>query len=164
MVASDIASIVLAVCVAFLVAGCGNEALRVNATVARAMLEVQAESGPVIRELRVNAGVEAGREAHDRGAPEAEAQAAATAAASAWQCAIDGHGIYASAVGAYIDALALWANGVELELADALPFVRRAIDAYGFLASCLRSLGSDALPDAPSFLNLIPPVWSVTDG
>jgi len=159
MVASDIASIVLAVCVAFLVAGCGNEALRINATIARAMLEIQSSSGPMIRELRVNAGVEAGREAHDRGDSEAAAQASAAAAADAWQCAIDGHGIYASAVGAYIDALALWSNGVELELADALPFVRRAIDSYRFLASCLRSLGSDVLPDAPAFLDLVPPAW-----
>jgi hypothetical protein len=158
--AHDFALLVAFVLVAILAVGCGNEALRINAGVARAMLEVQAESGPVIRELRVSAGVEAGREAHARGEPEATAQAAASSAAARWSCAIDGHRLYSLAVGAYIDTLALWVAGRDFELVDAIPFVRRALDSYRVLSSCLRSLGSEVLPEAPSFLDMIPPTWS----
>ena len=154
---------ICAIVLAALFVGCGNQAWRVNASVARAMLEVQAESGPVIRELRVQAGVNAGREVHDRGGPEIEAQAAAVDAADRWDCAIEEHRIYSSMVGAYIDALALRVNDSDFELMDALPFVRRALAAYRALASCLASLESDALPETPEFLNLIPPAWSVTE-
>lgn len=141
--------------------GCGNEALKANVSIASAMLEVQSASGPVIRAARVEAGVSAGRDVHDSGGDEASAQLAASSAARRWQCAIDGHRIYASAVGAYIDTLALWAAGLDFELTDAIPFVRRALDTYRALVSCLVSLGSDALPAVPVFLDSIPPLWEV---
>jgi hypothetical protein len=146
---------------AVFVAGCGNEALRINAEVARGMLELQAESGPRIRELRIAAGVSAGREAMEAGLQQDRAQAAARAAAEQWQCAIDGHSIYAEAVGSYIDTLTLWQAGRDFDISDILPFVRRAIDSYRFLSSCLSSLGSDVLPELPSFFNLIPPTWGI---
>lgn len=148
-------------CTAALSLGCGNQALSMNAEVARAMLEVQSSSGPVIRGLRVSAGVEAGRVAHESGATEEQAQAFALRAANRWNCAIDGHRIYSGAVGAYIDALALWNLRADFQLADALPFVSRAIDAYRFVSSCLNELGSDALPELPSFFDLIPGSWSL---
>ena len=160
MTAYDFALCAVLVLFAVLAIGCGNEALRINAGVARAMLEVQSSSGPVIRELRVSAGITAGREAHARGEPEAVAQSAARTAAAAWACAIDGHRFYSSAVGAYIDTLALWLAGRDFELADAIPFVLRALDSYRVLSACLRSLGSEALPETPSFLDIIPPTWS----
>ncbi|MCH8084648.1 MAG: hypothetical protein IH885_10475, partial [Myxococcales bacterium] len=118
MNAHDIAFAVLAVVLAALLVGCGNEALRINASIARVMLEVQATSGPIIRELRVDAGVAAGREVHSSGGDEARAQRAATSTARRWQCAIDGHRIYSSAVGAYIDALVIWQAGDDFELTD----------------------------------------------
>jgi len=161
MSAHDWLLVALAITLPILLVGCGNEALRANATVARAMLEIQAESGPIVRELRVSASVNAAREVHDSGGDEATAQAAATETSRRWQCAIDGHRIYALAVGSYIDALALWLSGEDFELLDAIPFLRRGLDSYRVLSSCLRSLGSDALPEVPSFLNLIPPTWSV---
>lgn len=141
--------------------GCGNAALQTNATVARAMLEVQAESGPLVRELRIDAATAAAREVHATGGNEAAAQAAATSAASRWQCAIDTHRIYSTAVGSYIDTLVLWQAGRDFELSDSIPFVARALDAYRALTSCLSSLGSDALPTVPSFLDLIPSAWGV---
>jgi hypothetical protein len=67
------------------------------------------------------------------------------------------------AVGAYIDTLALWAAGRDFELTDAIPFVRRAIDAYTVLASCVASLGSDALPEVPAFFDLVPATWGATE-
>lgn len=150
---------VFAIVLAAFASGCGNEALRINTSIARAMLEVQAESGPLIRELRVAAGVSAGHSAHARGEPEAVAQIAARAAASRWQCAIDGHRLYSIAVGTYIDTLALWGAGEDFELTDAIPFVIRALDTYRVLASCLLSLGSEVLPAVPAFLDVIPPMW-----
>lgn len=161
MTANDlILAIVLVACAVFAV-GCGNEALRINAEIARGMLELQAESGPRIREARVNAGVEAGREAHARGAPEAEAQAAASHAAEQWQCAVTGHQIYSMAVGAYIDSLQIAQQDVGFAIIDAIPFVRRAVDSYRVLAACLLSIGSDLLPEVPDFFNLIPSGWGV---
>ncbi len=127
------------------------------------MLEAQAQSGPEIRKLRVEAGIEAGRKVHDAGGPEKEAQAAAATAMGHWQCAINGHSVYSSLVGAYIDALALWASGEEFKVIDALPFMRRALVAYRSLSACLKILGSDVLPGAPSFLSLIPPTWGDHD-
>ena len=152
---------VLALVLAALFVGCGNEALRVNASVARVMLEVQSTSGPVIRELRVDAGIAAGRRVHANGGTIEAAQRAAVSTAQRWQCAIDGHRLYSSAVGAYIDALVLWQASDDFELADAIPFVRRALDAYRVTASCLLSLGSNVLPEVPSFLRLIPLGWEV---
>ena len=162
MNATDLLLLVALVVLSALFVGCGDQALRTNAAVARAMLEVQAESGPIIREQRINAGVEAGRAAHARGEPEQIAQAEASAAAERWTCAIEGHRLYAGAVGSYIDSLALYAAGDGFDLLDALPFVRRALDAYRLLVSCLSSLGSDALPEVPSFLDMLPPTWNVS--
>jgi len=155
-------SLLLAFVLVALAAGCGNSALKMNAGIARAMLEVQATSGPLIRELRVEAGVDAGRRAHDRGEPVEEAQAAARAAAGRWQCAIDGHRLFSLAVGTYIDALVIAQANDAFKFEDVIPFVRRALDTYRALSSCLRSLGSDALPAAPGFLNVIPPGWATT--
>lgn len=151
------------VCLALLATGCGNEALRMNAELGRGMLEAQSTSGPIIRQLRIDASVAAGRAAHDRGAPESTAQAAAQAEAQRWQCALDGHGIYASAVSAYIGTLALWNAGQDFGLTDVLPYARRALDGYRFLASCLASLGSAILPEVPAFFDLIPSGWSLSD-
>lgn len=145
------------------VTGCGNQALQANQEVARMMLEVQSTSGPVIRQLRIDASIAAGREVQESGGQESAAQVAASETAQRWQCALDGHGIYATAVSAYIDTLTLWQGGQDFELLDVLPFVRRAIDSYSFLVSCLASLGSDLLPEVPAFFSLIPSTWSLTD-
>lgn len=143
--------------------GCGNQALQAHQEVALVMLNLQAEGGPAIRELRVNAGITAGREAQLNGSLEEEAQQLALDAANEWNCAIEGHRIYATAVSAYIEVLTLWQAGQDFGLTDVLPFVSRAIDAYGFVSSCLRGLGSDLFPETPSFLNLIPSEWSLGD-
>lgn len=147
-----------------LTVGCGNEALHINAEIARAMLETQVTTGPVIRELRIASAVNAAQAAHDAGGQESEAQAAAEHAASLWQCALDGHGIYSGAVSAYIDSLTLWAadseSGSTFQLSSLIPFVGRVIEAYTLLASCVTALGSDALSDAPGFLDLIPSGWN----
>ncbi len=160
MNAHDFGIFAVIVAALIFVAGCGNAALQVNATVARAMLEVQAESGPVVRQLRIDASVGAARAVHDSGGDEAAAQAAAAATATRWRCVIDTHRIYSGAVGAYIDTLALWLAGLDFELADSIPFVRRALDAYRALASCTSSLGSEVLPAVPTFFDLIPSDWS----
>ncbi len=146
---------------AFLFVGCGSAALKTNAAIASAALEIQSVSGPVIRELRINAGVTAGDEVYSSGGTEAEAQAAAARTTARWQCAIDGHRVYSTAVGAYIDALSLWSVGRSFELTDVIPIVRGVLDSYRVFSSCLRSLGSDALPEVPLFFGLIPPAWSV---
>lgn len=151
----------LALSTLLLASGCGVEALRINADIARGMLEVQSSSGPAIRRARMNAAIEAGRQAHANGLPESAAQLAAEHVADQWQCAIDGHSIYALGVGAYIDALALWQSGDGFSLAGVIPFVSRAVDSYRFLASCLTGLGSSILPEIPDFFRLIPPVWDV---
>jgi len=158
-------SIVVVAVLAFaaLVVGCGNEALRVNATVARAMLEVQSQSSPIIRDARVAAAVESARAVHDSGGEEAVALEAAQATAERWQCAVDGHRSFAGAVGAYVDALVLWNSGADFALTDSIPFVLVALDAYRSIVSCLRSLGSSALPDVPAFFELIPSEWSVSN-
>ena len=145
--------------------GCGSQALKVNASVAHAMLEVQAASGPVIRELRKAASVRAGRQAFEAGEPEPVAQAAARNESTRWQCAIDGHRIFAGAVGSYIDTLVLWQAGADFKLADAVPFVARAVAAYTALRSCVDSLNAPELApilvENPTFLNLVPPDWGV---
>lgn len=156
----QVAVAAIAALVAIAIAGCGSQAVKINATIARAMLEVQAQAGPVIRDARVEAGVNAARSVHDAGGLEADAQLAATAAAARWECAIDGHRFFALAVGSYVDAIVLWQAGTDFELTDTIPFVRRALDAYRVLRACLHSLGSELLPDVPSFLRLIPPTWS----
>lgn len=160
MTLHDLTLLVALVLLSCLALGCGNEALRINAGVAGAMLEVQSASGPVIRAARVKAGVDAGRAVHTSGGSEPEAQSAARSAADEWMCAVNGHRLYSLAVGSYIDTLALWAAGRDFELADAIPFVLRALDSYRVLSACLRSLGSEALPETPSFLDMIPPAWS----
>lgn len=159
------AAITVAVCALSLMclAACGNTALQVNGEIARAMLEVQSSSGPVIRELRVNASIQSARDVHDSGGNEAAAQAAAENTARSWQCAIDGHGIFATAVSAYVDTLSLWNAGQDFALSSVLPYVMRAVEAYRFLASCMTSLGSDALPEVPAFMNLIPSTWAAND-
>ena len=162
---STIAWLVAFVVLSFAFVGCGSNALKMNANVARVMLEVQAESGPVIRELRVDASVESARQVHESGGDEEAARAAATRTANRWQCAIDSHRIYQSAVGAYIDSLALWYVGDDFNWTDAIPYVVRVLDMYRALVSCLRSLGSSALPAVPAFLDLIPSTWGVaSDG
>lgn len=150
----------LIVCTLLLVA-CGNEALRLNTAIATGMLEVQSASGPVVRQLRSQAAVSAARRVHDVGGTEVEAQAAAETEADSWQCALEGHRIYALAVGTYIDTISLWSNGRDFALLDAFPFVQRALDSYRFFASCLASLGSDVLPEVPEFFNLIPSTWNM---
>ena len=154
---------VIVLCTVMLFA-CGNEALRMNASVAHVMLEVQSESGPRIREQRVAAGVHAGSEVHRRGGLEAEAQVAARQAASLWDCAIDGHRLYSIAVGTYIDTLSLWASGRDFGLAEMWPLLRGAVSTYRVLFSCLSSLGSSLLPEVPAFLSIIPPSWNVQAG
>lgn len=151
---------VVAAVAALALQGCGNTALLLNAEVARGMLEIQATSGPAIRRFRVQAGITAGGEAQAHGATEQQAQRAALVAANRWQCAIDGHGIFAGAVTSYIATLALWQAGQDFELTQLLPYVFRAIDAYRFLRSCLTSLGNDTLLETPSFMRLIPSSWS----
>lgn len=146
---------------AAIMAGCGNQALKANASVARAMLEVQVTSSPIIRDLRSEAGTKAGRAVFDAGGEEPEALTAASEELEGWQCAVDGHRIYSSAVGAYISALALWSAGERFELADALPFLTRALAAYRSLWSCLKSHDVDALPEVPGFLSIIPITWGV---
>lgn len=158
MTLSDFALFVSLLLCAVLFVGCGNEALRTNAIVARSMLSIQTESSPAIREARIEAAVDAGRQAHAEGLPEDVAQQRAAEAADEWQCAIDGHRVYAGAVGAYIDAIVLVEAGADFSIADVVPFVTRAVNAYRSLASCLRSLGSSVLPE-PGFLDLIPPSW-----
>ena len=162
---NDLSLLVAVALLAGLSVGCGAPALQINATVARAMLEVQSASGPVIRQLRVEAGIQAGREAFDAGEPEPVAQAAARTEAARWQCAVDGHRIYSSAVGAYIDTLVLWLAGADFEIADAIPFVMRAAGAYASLRSCIDSLDAPELDpiviENPTFLDLVPPGWGV---
>lgn len=150
----------LVVLVVFAV-GCGNEALRVNASIARAMIEAQATSGPIVRQARVDASADAARVVHDSGGDEATALAAAQSTAERWRCAIDGHRFFALAVGAYVDALVVWQAGGDFGIFDLVPFVSRGLDAYRLLVSCLRSLGASALPDAPGFLSLVPSDWSL---
>ena len=162
MTTTDLLWAAVVLLLAGLLFGCGNEALKINASIARSMLTVQSETGPAIRQARIDASVSAGRDVHDAGGTQDEAQRAATQATRRWQCAVDGHRMFALAVGSYIDALALWANGEAFELVDILPFVRRAIDSYRVLSSCARSLGSQLLPEAPAFFDLIPPTWSVS--
>ena len=163
MTTNEVVLFAILVLALFIALGCGNQALQVNAEIARAMLEVQSTNGPMIREARVNASVTAARAVHERGGTESEAQAIATDTASHWQCALDGHGIYATAVSAYIDTITLWQTGQDFEIEDILPFVRRAIDAYTFLASCMTSLSSDLFSEEPSFFSLIPSAWSMTE-
>lgn len=161
MTASDFALIFVVSILSVFAVGCGSEALQINGEIARGMLELQAESGPLIREARVNAGVEAGRQAHANGLPLEVAQDAATSAVGAWDCAVSGHQIYAMNVGAYIDSLELARIGGDFSLATFLPFFTRALDAYRVLSSCLRGLGSDFLPEVPGFLESVPPVWGL---
>ena len=164
MNASEVAvCALLALTLMFSVTGCGNEALRINAEIARVMLEYQSTSGPLIREARVNAAIAAAQTVHDSGGNEQAAQAVAVSTATRWQCAIDGHGIYAAAVSAYIDTIALWNIGQDFELIDVLPYARTAIESYTFLASCLMSLDTDFLPEVPSFFDLIPSTWMTTN-
>jgi len=158
--AYDFVLLAAVVVLSALFVGCGAGAIRTNATIAGAMLEVQSESGPLIRGLRIDASVNAARAAQERGEPEDIAQQEAQTVAGRWSCAIDGHRIFAGAVGSYIDALVLWQAGRDFELTDAVPFVTRALDAYRALVGCLSSLGSDILPAVPSFFDVIPPAWS----
>jgi len=165
MTTNDLLLFVACVMLAGLSVGCGSQALQVNATVARAMLEVQSASGPVIRELRKDAGIRAGREAFEAGEPEPVAQAAARHETNRWQCAISGHQIYAEAVGSYIDTLVLWLAGANFELGDAIPFVERVVGSYYALRSCLDSLDAPELDpiviENPTFLNLVPDAWGL---
>lgn len=141
--------------------GCGANALQVNAQVATAMLEVQVTAGDAVRSAREADMLASARAAFESGAPEEQATAAAQAADERWQCAVDGHRLYQSAVGAYIDAVQLWSAGRSVQLTDALPFVRRALDAYRAIVGCLDSLGSEVLPRAPAFLDLFPAAWEL---
>lgn len=155
MNASEVAVCALLALTLMFAVGCGNEALRVNAEIARAMLEIQSTSGPLIREARVNAAIASAQAVHDSGGNEQAARAAAIETASNWQCTLDGHGFYAAAVSAYIDTIALWNTGQDFQWIDVIPYVRRAIDSYVVLASCLTSLGNDALTGSASFINQI---------
>lgn len=142
-------------------AGCASNALQVNAEIARGMLELQSESGPMVRRLRIEAAVNAGRVIGTAGGSEERATEAAQAEALRWQCAIDSHSIFADAVSAYIGALSLSvAEGRELTIADGLPFLANAANSYAALRNCLQQLGhGDALPEVPEFVLLIPEGW-----
>ena len=139
---------VSALALLFLFGCAGNEALRVNVEVARAMLEAQSASGPVIRDLRIDAALDAARAVHDAGGDESEALESARATADRWSCAIDGHRLY---------------SGAEFQLIDVVPFVRAALDAYRSIASCLQALGVANVPEEPAFFQLIPPEWSLPE-
>lgn len=151
----------LALLLCVLVAACEGDALRMNASIAHVMLETQAESGPVIRELRQNAMRNAAREAYERGQNEFQARDAAGIAAIQWECAVNGHRLYATAVGTYIDAIALWMAGKDFQLYDAVPFVRRVLDTYRVMQRCLSSLGQHILPEVPGFADMLPAAWNL---
>lgn len=142
-------------------AGCGSLALKTNAQIARAMLTVQEESGPLIRSTRVDAVVATVQASHAAGEPESVARQRADELKEDWQCAIEAHRIFSFAVGAYIDALVLVNAGADFQMVDVLPFVARAVNTYRALSSCLSTLGhGDVLP-VPDFLSLIPTEWSI---
>ena len=148
------AAVALAFVLGSMIVGCGggSEALRVHAGIAQTLLTVQAESGPMVRRMRVEAAVSAGGAIHQAGGTEAEAHAGAQAEAGRWTCAVEGHRAYADAVGLYIDALAMWqATGEPPETLSALTGAVGAVaDAYRGLSRCLGSLGhAGALPGLP---------------
>ena len=143
---------------AVVLAACGNAALKTNAVIARAMLEAQTETGPVIREARVEAGVEAARIAMSDGLSRAIAHREAEAATDRWECAVSGHRLYSEGVSSYIDTLVLWNAGADFELTDVIPFAVRAVNSYRVMTTCLGGLGME-LPE-PAFLDLIPSDWA----
>lgn len=150
------AAVALAFVLGSMIVGCGGGApgaLRVHAGIAQTLLTVQAESGPMVRRMRVEASVSAGAEVHRAGGTETEAHAAAEAESDRWTCAVEGHRAYADAVGLYIDALAMWQAtgasppGTMAALTDAVGDVA---DAYRGLSRCLGTLGhAGALPGLP---------------
>lgn len=147
---------------ALVLVGCGSSALQINAEVASAMLEIQSASGPAIREARAADMRRAAREVHDSGGTQAEAEAAASEVSRRWRCAVDAHRLFQTAVGTYIDSIALWQAGREFTLMDGIPFVRRGLDTYRVLVSCLNELGTHVLPDVPDFANNLPPAWELS--
>lgn len=149
--------LLLALCVGLM--GCGGVSA-VHAGIARGGLEASVEFEPVIREARRAALTAQADRVHSAGGTQEQAEAAVGAESVRWRCAIDGHRLFSTAVGAYIDAL--WLEQVgdgSFELAHLLPFVGRILDAYRATASCVTSLGTE-LP-IPGFLDLLPPAWGL---
>lgn len=140
--------------------GCGAGVDAVHAGIAQSALAAQVAFEPIIREARRDAMTAAVDRVHTAGGTRAEAEAAAAAAARQWQCGIDGHRLYGTAVGTYVDALWLDQQGeATFSFAVLGPFVRRVLDAYRATASCVSGLGLE-LP-VPDFLNLLPPTWAL---
>lgn len=156
-------AIALLTLVALLLVGCSGAA-DIHAGVGRGALGMQVRSEPLIRQWRRDAMTGEADRVHGAGGTREQAEAAVDAMARRWQCAIEGHRIYSSAVSAYVDAVYLeHVTGGDFELSSMLLFLRPVLDAYRATAACVGSLGEFELP-VPDFLNLIPPMWGLSSG
>lgn len=143
-----------------LVVGCGAGMDEVHAGIAQGGLEAQVAFEPVIRTGRRDAMTAAVDRVHTAGGSREQAEVAAETESRRWQCAVDGHRLFGTAVGLYIDALWLEQVGdAAFDLETLMPFVRRILDAYRATASCVLNLGVD-LP-VPAFLDLLPATWGL---
>ncbi len=155
-------AVLLLLTLCLMLAGCGAGVDAVHAGIARGALETQVEFEPVIREARRDAMTAAVDRVHGAGGTREQAEAAVVVVRQHWQCAVDGHRLFGTAVGTYVDALWLDQQGdATFSFATLGPFVRRILDAYRATASCVTSLGF-GLP-VPSFLDLLPPTWGLGD-
>lgn len=158
---------------AFALPGCGASWIEQHTAVAQGMQDAQILSEPTIRRMRLTAIETAVRRAHEQGATLEEAQAARAQAEREWQCVIDAHRTYGSAVSGYVEALWLaQQTGREpatgdgdgrVTALDFIPVARRALDKYRAIASCANTLEDGALP-VPGALDLAPPAWGLSRG
>ena len=140
--------------------GCGAGVDAVHAGIAQGALEAQVAFEPVIRGARRDAMTGAVDRVHTAGGTREQAEAAVGVVRQHWQCAVDGHRLFGTAVGTYVDALWLeQVGGGGFDFATLGPFVRRILDAYRATASCVSGLGLE-LP-VPDFLDLLPPTWAL---
>lgn len=151
-------------------AGCGAGHFDVLAPIGRGAQDLQISSEPVIRGLRRQAIEQAIRAVYEAGGDRATAELARTRTERSWQCPVNGHRTYGSAVSAFIAALWLAEKAGEepadgdgdgvIELADFLPLALEVVNLYRAIANCANSLEPGQLP-VPDFLDLFPASWEV---
>ena len=146
-----------------LLVGCGGTA-DIHAGIGRGALGLQVRAEPMIRQWRRDAMTGEADRVHGAGGTREQAEGAVAAMSRRWQCAIEGHRIFGSAVSAYVDAVYLEnVTGGDFDISMMLRFLRPVLDAYRAVAACISSLGEFELP-VPDFMDLIPPAWGLGGG